>query len=363
VTDRRSLSRRKLLWAAATVGAAASTGTGTAALMHDTEMVNGSVAAGVLDLDTDPTWGNDSGTGPFDGGTVSKDDSGEERITLSVSNNPSYLWFRTRCIQCDPAEEAIYVRFGIDTDGDGTVDEALSSYLSLRDARAEFGEWVSLGEVDPSDTWELVVEWEVRENVAENEEVDFDFRFYATQSRHVMNTDSVAPVRECPSGCITTSGGPSAISWVALCAPDTFSKDDVEFTRSDDGRTLTFRSLPETVDTVLIKYGTNLDVFDGRPESVTAGDGTTYTQDGTSFPGTDPERSNPTPCPGSYGCKYEFPDETGDGGWECKQSDPGTPGDGNGTGTGTGTGNGNGNGNGVGTTARSPPSNPSGGDR
>lgn len=327
MSDRRSLSRRKLLWAIATTGAAASVGSGTAAFMSDSEIVSGSMTAGILDLDTDPSWGNDSSFG-----TASKGDEGTETVTLSVSDNPSYLWFRTKCAQCTQIEEAVFVRFGIDTDGDGSVDQWLTGdYLSLREARERYGEGVNLGELGTTETWELVVEWEVREAVKEETNVDFDFDFYATQSRHVMNTDSVAPDWQCPGDCDGTGGPggdpdePSAISWVAFCSSKQISSQDIAFERSDDGRTLVVSDLSPHVDTILMKYGTKLDLFRIDPESqtdqmsFTAGDGTTYLQDGNSYPGTDtdPARTNSVPCPDSYGCKYEFPDENGPGGWEC----------------------------------------------
>jgi len=41
-----------------------------------------------------------------------------------------------------------------------------------------------------------------------------------------------------------------------------------------------------------------------------------YEAQGTQYPGTDPTRSNSVPCPESYGCKYEFDEET----WECKDN-------------------------------------------
>ena len=325
MTDRRDLSRRKLLLAVATAGAAASTGSGTAALMHDSEAVSSSVAAGLLDLDTDPSWGNDAGTGPFGGGTASQGDSGRETVTLSVSDNPSYLWFRTRCATCTRAEEVLFVRFGTDTDGDGTVDQWLTDdYLSLRDARERFGEGVNIGELDATETWEFVVEWELREAIQEDSDVGFDFGFYAAQSRHVMNTDSVAPNWECPDECDDTGdpgGDPSdslsAISWVAFCSSTPVNEDDIQFTLNDNGRMLVFDTLPVEIDAILLKYGTRLDVFDTPQSSVTVGEGTTYTQQGNSFPETSPTRSNATPCPGSYGCKYEFSDDGG-GSWECK---------------------------------------------
>jgi len=324
VSDHRPLSRRKLLLAVATTGAAASTGSGAAAMFHDSETTTSAMTAGTLDLELGPWTSDSAGPSPFEDGTVSNGDSGRERRELSISDNPGYLWFRTACA-CDPAtpvEEALFLRFGVDEDGDGTVDRWLTDdHLSLREAREQFGEGVSIGELPATATWQFVVDWKVEENIADETTVEFDFVFYATQSRHVMNVDSVAPDWECD--CDGTGGGEGGeeslpgISWVAFCASKPFSEGDVEFSRSEDERTLTLTSVPDAVGTIALKYGPYLDVFTDLTESTfTVGTGGMYEAQGTQYPGTDPTRSNSVPCPESYGCKYEFDEET----WECKDN-------------------------------------------
>ena len=325
MSDHRPLSRRKLLLAVATTGAAASTGSGAAAMFHDSETTTSAMTAGTLDLELGPWTSDSAGPSPFEDGTVSNGDSGRERRELSISDNPGYLWFRTACA-CDPAtpvEEALFLRFGVDEDGDGTVDRWLTDdHLSLREAREQFGEGVSIGELPATATWQFVVDWKVEENIADETTVEFDFVFYATQSRHVMNVDSVAPDWECD--CDGTGGGEGGeeslpgISWVAFCAPESFSKDGVYFSRTDDERTLILENIPDSVHTVVIKYGTYLDVFDHTGQSsLTVGTTKdTYDQRRDAFPGTDPTRSNGAPCPESYGCKYEFDEKM----WECKNN-------------------------------------------
>jgi hypothetical protein len=338
VSDRRSLSRRKLLWAVATAGVAASTGSGAAAVLSDAEEVNGLLTAGMLDLDPDPSWGNDGSTGSISGA------EGRETITIDVSGNPSYVWFRTRCKQCTPAEEEIRVRLGLDVDGDDTVDRWLlgafenGGYLSLRETRERLGSGTLLGDgqlvLTPADTWTLVVEWETTDDTVTTDlDADFDFDLYATQTRHVANTDTVAPPWTCPGvTCGPTGGGdpPSGvteISFVALCSADALSPSDVTLEFSEDGTAVTVRdvSADVTVETVVLKYSTKLDVFQygGDPSSYATGDApTTLDQQtgpgsggrGSGYEGSD--RTNPTPCLTANGIKYDV-----GSGWQSEGGD------------------------------------------
>jgi hypothetical protein len=326
VTDRRSLSRRKLLWAVATIGAAASTGSGAAAVLSDSETVDATLTTGVLDLDSTPSWGND---GSIDGNTGSiSGQSGSETVTLSTSGNPSYVWFRTRCKQCTDAEETLQVRFGLDTDGDDDVERWLDgfdggTYLSLREARDRLGGGTILGEEDPlelapDDSIDVVVGWQTADDTLMSDlDVSFDFEFYATQTRHVMNTDKVAPDWDCPDVVCDPPGGedpPSGvkeISYVALCSSDIIAPSDVTLEFSDDGTTVTVTDVTDdlSIDEVLLKYSTKLDVFGygGDPSSYVAGSGTTYEKPdqggGGGYEGTD--RTNSDPCLTEFGIKYD----------------------------------------------------------
>ena len=209
------------------------------------------------------------------------------------------------------------MRYGVDR-GDGV--EWVSTFTTLLEARTTFGEGYCIdGELAPGDTWEFVVQWKTDDVVTNPTDVEFDFEFYASQSRHV-DPETIELDWQCDTGGGTGVADPSEISWVAFCSSEPFETDGIDPTLSDDGLTVSFSTVPDTVRTVVIKYGRNLDVvpYDGQT-SITVGSeaATTSDQDASGFVGTD--RSNPVPCPDSFGCKYEFP------GWECK-SDGGGPG-------------------------------------
>jgi hypothetical protein len=328
VTDSRSLSRRKLLWALTTVGAAASTGGGAAALFHDSESFGEStVSAGVVDLEAEPSWGNEDSLG-----TISTGESGSREVRLTLVDNPSYVWFRTECTQCLDIEEALYVRYGVDTSGDGEIDTPITDgYIPLREARDRFGTGQFVGTLDPDAEWLLVAEWELREWV-EDTDVSLSFDFYATQTRHVSDPSDIEPPWSCVD-CGDPTGDPSggngvvsAISWVAFCGSPAL---DTDFTPqlTDEGRTLLLDTdaytTPDTVETIAIKYGRTIEVFTYvSQDSLTVGvnDGTTYPKlDGRGNRYANTSRSSSNFCNGEDGCKYEFDD----GGWEC--TDGGEP--------------------------------------
>ena len=326
MTDSHSLSRRKLLWALTTVGAAASTGGGAAALFRDSETFGEStVSAGVVDLEAEPSWGNDDSLG-----TISTGESGSREVRLTLVDNPSYVWFRTECKQCLDIEDALYIRYGVDTDGDGQIDTAITDgYITLGEARERFGTGQFIGTFDPDAEWFLVAEWELREWV-EDTDVSLSFDFYATQTRHVSDPDDIGLPWSCVD-CGDSTGGPSddngvsGISWVAFCGDSAF---DTDFTPqlTDEGRTLLLDTdaytIPGAVNTIAIKYGQTIEVFtydDQDSFTIAQGDGDTSSRvTGDTYANTD--RSSSNFCAGEGGCKYDFPDET-DGGWTCADAD------------------------------------------
>ena len=321
MSDRRPLSRRKLLLAVATTGAAASTGSGAAALMTDSERTKSVVTAGTLEIETIPSWEN-AGSGSTGTGTQIQlsGNEGQEHVRFQVSGNPSYVWFRTRCKQCKPIEEKLSVRFGLSVDG--TVDwfDDFENFVSLREARDRLGDGFRLGEFEPDTQKTLRIEWRTDGDVESETTVEFDFTFHAVQTRHVMNADSVAPPWECDVDCSTTTESVPAISWVGFCGDDGFETD---FTpqRSDDERTLLLDTdaytIPESVETITIKYGQFIDTFDYAEQSeITVGTDDardTFERVRGNYQGTD--LSDKNFCGDDPGRKYEFPDETGDGGW------------------------------------------------
>jgi len=328
VTDRRSLSRRKLLWAMTTVGAAASAGGGTAALLNDSESLGEStVTAGVVDLETEPSWGNDDSLG-----TISKGESGSRTVEITVTENPSYVWFRTDCKQCLAVEDVLYVRYGIDTDGDGDVDIPITDgYITLGEARERYGTGYHLGTLDSSKTWTLVAEWELRERV-ESTDVSLSFDFYAAQMRH-SDPDSIRLPWSCESCDGSSVGSPLSgpdINWIAFCGDPDFGPD---FTPEVSGeRTLLLDTgaytISSDVDTIAIKYGRKLEVFSYSGQSsltVGQGDGDVFEQTGgNNYDGT--TRTNSGFCDGTFGCKFDADR------WECTD-------DTNGQGGGQGGGN------------------------
>ncbi|MFC7173279.1 hypothetical protein ACFQL0_07685 [Haloplanus litoreus] len=272
MTNRPDLSRRKLLWGLTTIGAAATTGSSTAALLHDSAQTSAEMSAGTLDLSA--AWGNDDSTTEATVESTTEGDSGEKRITLTVDDSPAYICFRTDCpgnstdeqsridrnrtasdanrtdtarkrgtvspdgrpdgtsswgnaapnqdrwnqkrdrstsvddrYQATSVEERLFVRYGIDR-GDGSGVEWVSSYMMLLEARTTFGEGYCLeGELGPDDTWEFVVQWKADDVVMNTTDVEFDFEFYASQTRHV-DSDTVDPDWECGTGGGTgTDGG------------------------------------------------------------------------------------------------------------------------------------------------------------
>lgn len=335
MTDRRSLSRRKLLWAVATAGAAASTGSGTAAMFQNSERIEATLTVGSLDLLT--SWGGDA-----DGSSSSlqiSSNQGSERIGISVSGNPSYVWFGTKCKECTAIEEKLFVRFGIDRGGsikwldgfDGTPD----GYLSLREARDRLVGGILLGKFDPNSDADLVVEWTTEGTITDTYMATFEFRFHATQQRHIMDPSMVEPPWGCDRTCGPQTLSVPGISWVSFCGDPDFSTD---FTpeRSDDERTLLLDTsgytVPNDVEKIAIKYGPYIDIFDytgqrrvevgtddavatfehdGGSEYVNADTGETVDWDSKHF------------CNGLGGCKYEFPDRTA-GGWKgCRSTSAG----------------------------------------
>lgn len=363
MTDRRSLSRRKLLWAAATVGAAASTGSGAAAVLSDSEQVGSEMTAGTLDLTAQ--WGNTDSTTQTRIRTDESDDTdGQKRVVLTVGDNPAHVWVRIPCKDKEKKKkwgkgwsrdwgswegkyggdkhrknqknrnkydrtdisgsfmndgdshsdgyDDILVRIGVD-DGDEVewfTGDGGSAFVSPSEVYEQFNEGVHLGQLDPGsdNAWEFVIDWKAGGVLMKTAEIDLDFTFYATQSRHV-EPEMAKPDWDCDEATV------SGISWVAFCASDEFDKDAIDLSLSDDERTLSLSGVPDVVETVTIKHGTNLMVVTYSDQnSITVGDGD-YSQVQSGFSGTN--QSNPDPCPDSNTyCKYEFPD-----GWEDRIDD------------------------------------------
>lgn len=300
--DAWPVSRRALLAGITTVGAAAS-GAGTAALFRDDGRTGARATAGSVDLET--RWVH--GGSRTDLGRVSESgDGGSKRVELALAedSNPAYVWFRTRCRRCTEMERKLAVSLSLETDR-GTTQ--LFTDGRLRDARRQFGSGARLpGRLSPGDTWHVVVDWALQEPLEQDGTVNFDFDFHATQARNVDDPAAFGPAWTCPDGCADDAPAVSDVSWVGFCAGsgEQLRPDDVTF--SVDGHVLEVTDAPADLDAILLKYGTNLDVFENPAPvgSFAAGTGDeTYTQQRSGFRGT--TRSNPTPCPGTCGLKYD----------------------------------------------------------
>ncbi|QLH76937.1 hypothetical protein HZS55_06350 [Halosimplex rubrum] len=300
--DDRSLSRRAVLAGLTSAGAvaAAGAGVGTRAVFRDGERVEGSVGSGVVDLRA--SWVSGGSDASF--GTVrSVGDGGSDAVALSLApgSNPAYVWARTRCRRCTELERNLRVTLSLVADG--TETQLFRGRLG--DARATLGDGVRLdGSIAPGDDWRLTVEWELREPLTADATVSVDLDFYAVQTRNVADPETFGPGWTCPTECVDRQPGTADLSWVGFCAAggERLRPDDLRF--AVDGSVLELADAPAALGTVLLKYGTNLDVFErASPGRFVAGSGDTYDQRGPDFPGSG--RSNPTPCPGNCGLKYD----------------------------------------------------------
>lgn len=340
---RLGLSRRRLLYGVAATGAAASSGSGVAALLADDERTGARFTGGTLDLSVDvqspESWDN----GPYDA-AIAPNGSQEAEFDLSVDDNPAYVWLVAPCPTCEKYENRVNVTLELTDRSDGFEYELFDD--SLRSFRQAYSSGRPLSEsaLRPGETWTVSFTWDLTGSVPDD--VDFDFEFRAVQERHIDDPESHAlDVDHAPcDGCDEGDGGGESecgkdVSFVAFCSEgDGMAKiepGDVEFERkrcgdTDRHATLNVEALPAHATHVLLKSATGLDVFEydgeGTPFTVTSGganaalelDGS-YEQDGNVFVGSgDPPRKTGDPCPGGYWYKYDF-----DGGEESF----GAPGD------------------------------------
>ncbi|WP_436909656.1 hypothetical protein [Halosimplex marinum] len=300
--DDGSLSRRAVLAGLTSAGAvaAAGAGVGTRAVFRDDERVEGSADSGVVDLRASWTSGGvDASFGAVD----AVGDGGSDAVALSLApaSNPAYVWVRTRCRRCTEIERKLRVALSLVADG----TETRLFRGRLGDARASLGDGVRLDEsIAPGDDWRLTVEWELREPLTTDATVSVDLEFYAAQTRNVADPETFGPGWACPAGCGDRQSGTADISWVGFCAASGERLRPADLRFEVDGSVLELTDAPDALGTVLLKYGTNLAVFErASPGRFVAGTGETYDQRGSGFPGSG--RSNPTPCPGDCGLKYD----------------------------------------------------------
>ncbi|WP_144900850.1 hypothetical protein [Halobellus captivus] len=314
------LSRRKLLYGVAAVGAAAGSGSGVAAFLTDEERTRSTFAAGTLDLDVDvqrpEAWSDGSYTG-----SIGVHESKTAEFDLSIDTNPAYVWLLTPCPTCEPIESNLDVRLELTSPSAGTVVLFEGSFRSFREQFSSGGP-LSTDALPSDEIWTASFTWTLL--APTDSDIEFGFSFRAVQARHLGNPLDYEFDRpdcdDCPEEPDPECG--KDISFAAFCSDEQIDEDDLSFALkrcgdTDRYATLEVTEIPDHVDEVLLKYATNLDVFEydgestpftvttgGRSEDLTFVD--TYEQQGGEYPESgDPPRRNSDPCPGSYWVKVD----------------------------------------------------------
>jgi hypothetical protein len=329
--NRSGLSRRRMLYGLAATGAAAASGSGVAAVLADTERVDGRFAAGTLDLDVEvrspARWKDSEYTT-----SLGVHDSQTATFDLTVDGNPAYVWLLTPCPTCRTVEEKLQVSIEL-TAGEGAdPDSVFSGTLRSLQETSDSGWLLSTSALADGETWTVSFTWTLLEALPGVADLDFGFEFRAVQERNLDDPTSYdldVDTGDC-GGCGDREDPECGkeISYVAFCggeSDETIAADDIEFAHevcgdTGDFATLSITKLPSTVGRVLLKYGTNLDVFayDGEDTPIRLTTGweesdlrlvDTYTQDKDAYPESgDPPRTNSDPCAGGEGLKFEFDD-------------------------------------------------------
>lgn len=317
------LRRRDVLGALSVAGSAgAMVGGGTAAAFTDREsLMDNYLSAGTLNLNVD--WAADGGsTGSSTGDapiglSIGPDESGVVHFDVSLPengpNNPAFGWLRLSCPTPSDLTDALEIELRYDCEGSeatiatGSLGEVASALRNGVVLDGNCNGSTTSGDqacIQPGEPIELALEWELDGGFEGESETDLTLTFAGRQCRN--QDGSVNPFAGSqPDPCTQDEEGP-AISWVAFCAGrvETFDADELDFSVAGD--TLTLASAPETLETVVLKYGTEMRVFETPGTSgtfSTTSGGVTYSAQGNSFDGTD--RTNSTPCPDMCGLKYE----------------------------------------------------------
>jgi hypothetical protein len=361
-TDDGGIGRRKVLAAAAGAGGLGlAGGVGSAALLRDGESFGALFGSGSLRLDVAWESVESAGASIRDGELTAllepKDRDGSALLRLSLpgsSNNPAHVWFQPSCPEepelADSLELDIYESNEDGYRGSPVIGGSLRDLAEREGTKLRFD-----GEecLDAGVTRYLLVEWEYTRESADFDVEDFGLNLFATQCR---NNDTPRNPYD-PRSCAESAG--KDISWVAFCAESGETLTDADVSFSVNGDTLDLKDAPEGLATVVLKYGTEIRVFEQPGTSgtfTTTTGGTTYEQNtgnssggnggknnsnggnggknnsnggnggknnsnggnggkgnGSSFPGSG--RTNSEPCPGTCGLKYE-----GDDGFEDPSS-------------------------------------------
>ncbi|WP_155120639.1 hypothetical protein [Haloprofundus marisrubri] len=338
MTDGPELSRRRLLAALTTVGAAGGlVGAGTGAVLGDGEAAPVSLFRGgelVLTADAESeTTARLAFDGLRDDGRVH-----ERTLCLSVSSNPAWLWLRA-CPTSNPVAAALDATLTLAGETfTGTLADVLEAVadgvrVDTAPTQPEEETCLTLAVSLPKDRNGVATE-QIRGRT-----LDLTLQFYAEQARHVDS--SVSPWTERCGETPTPTPTPEppsdqkAISFVAFCSDSgALSADDItlsDFVEKEPGEVvaLTWEST-EPVSYVVLKAGPEIEYFEYSPPTT----GPASVEVGTGTP--DSSLSPPRPCPtGSSGVKFE--------GENLQTVEDANGSDGSDDGHGGGPGNGNGN--------------------
>lgn len=320
---RSELSRRRVLGGLATVGTlGALGGAGANAILRDVEGVRNDLVSGSLDLEVCVDDGD--GCVPVDGQrvdlVVDLDDRDRGSVTVEVTlpatdgNNPGYVWFRTNCPdgRCG-IEQATDATVRLDADCDGPAAPRKIARGSLCDVLNTLGGGRPLDgdPVQPGRTICLEIEWDLVDDLCEEDRTTVTLEFFAHQARHTGGPERPWTRRECDVRCkpddeCACDEGP-AISFVAFCVPEgvVLEPSDLEFGWRDDGEgdpvKIRWQS-DVALSTVVLYHGSRGGpVFEnfpgGHSGTATVGAG------GPARPGQRP--SSPAPD-GETGIKFEY---------------------------------------------------------
>lgn len=312
-----NISRRQLLAGLTVAGGAGTvTGGGSAALFSDTETfedneISASESiAGVVDIDVNVRSPNAT--------------TAELRVDLpdDVNNNPSHVWVRTKACPAPAVAATTYVEVYRVCKNDWTLIDEGTVFDVFTSQTFRDGFLLSCGTDEndclrPGENRTLVV----RTPSAPSSDLELELEFYAEQCRY-NGAPGASPFAASetlgPDECATPPSGKD-ISWIGFCATADTELTDGDLTFTVDGDTLLLTDAPDSLGAVVLKDGPELRVFDdpGAPDVFTTWyGGTVYQQQGSGFENTD--RTNPDPCPGVCGLKYEVDDDGNVGSPESK---------------------------------------------
>ena len=318
----REVSRRQVLAGIATVGGSGVTlGVGSGALLSDGEITpSNTLAAGSLDLQVDTESGRRTGGSAAIDIEFSADDrTGSERLTVSLpgTSSPADVWVRATCLGDKELANALAVTLSSVNCDDGDQEAVVASGKTFEEFADNLAGGIAIDGDSESDgtsclpaddTLCLELSWTLEETFSGEIASGFTLEFVGRQCRN--NDGHSSPFVSTAGSCGGSERTGKDISWVSFCAKDgeTLGAGELDF--EVEGDTLHLSDVPPSLETILLKYGTELRVFEEPNGSVfrTTTGGRTYAQEGPEFQGTSPPRSNSTPCPGTCGVKYEIED-------------------------------------------------------